>query len=124
MSNSALSPIVINSTEWWVKPIAMLQHNWALVDNIDTGAVVYFLHDGGATLIFNKCKHGFVGEGIIVDSLTFATMTDALDGLRRNGFTLETEFDHNLTNYRPARPFFDGCSVEQGVYSKLGYWIE
>ena len=89
----------------------MLQHNWALVDSTDTDVVVYFLHDGGTTLTFNKRKHGFDDEGIVVDSLTFATMTDALDGLRRNGFTLETEFDHSLTNYRPSRPFFDGRSV-------------
>jgi hypothetical protein len=123
MPTSTLLPIVISSTEWWVKPIAMLQHNWALVDSTDTGVVVFFLHDGGTTLTFNKRKHGFDDEGIVVDSLTFATMTDALDGLRRNGFTLETEFDHNLTNYRPSRPFFDGRSVEQGVYSKLGYWV-
>jgi hypothetical protein len=25
---------------------------------------------------------------------------------------------------RPKRPFFDGRAVEQGIYSKLGYWIE
>jgi hypothetical protein len=44
--------------------------------------------------------------------------------LKRNGFALEKELGLDLTDSRPKRPFFDGRAVEQGIYSKLGYWIE
>jgi hypothetical protein len=30
----------INSTEWWVKPLEMMVHNWALVENQATGETV------------------------------------------------------------------------------------
>ena len=124
MRSNSLPPISINSTEWWLKPIAMLQHNWALIEDTDNSTVVYFLHDGGNTLRFNKLKNGFTDEGIVVDSIEFSTKALAIEALRKNGFMLEAEFQLARDDYRPRRPFFDGRMVEDGIYSKQGYWIE
>lgn len=102
----------------------MLQHNWALIEDTDNSTVVYFLHDGGNTLRFNKLKNGFTDEGIVVDSIEFSTKALAIEALRKNGFMLEAEFQLARDDYRPRRPFFDGRMVEDGIYSKQGYWIE
>jgi hypothetical protein len=124
MSNLKLPPIAINATDWWLKPIAMLQHNWALLDETTNGAELFFWHDGGITLDFQSYRNGYRDVGIVVDSLKFKSKADALDALKRNGFALEKELGLDLTDSRPKRPFFDGRAVEQGIYSKLGYWIE
>ena len=124
MSNFILPPIAINAADWWLKPIAMLQHNWALLEETSNGAELFFWHDGGLTLVFQSYKNGYRDVGIVVDSLKFETKASALEALCRNGFALEKELGLDLTGSRPKRPFFDGRSVEQGIYSKLGHWIE
>jgi hypothetical protein len=124
MSNLILPPIAVDATEWWVKPLAMLQHNWALIEVTDSNTIVYFFHDGGSMLTFNKLRNSLADKSIVVDSLTFITNSEAIDAMRRNGFMIEAEFELNLDSYRPCGPFFDGRSVEQGVYSKQGYWID
>jgi hypothetical protein len=124
MSNFILPPIVINATDWWLKPIAMLQHNWALLEETSNGAELFFWHDGGITLDFQCYKNGYRDVGIVVDSLKFESKADALEALKRNSFALEKELGLDLIGSRPKRPFFDGRAVEQGIYSKLGYWIE
>lgn len=124
MPNLILPPIAVDATEWWVKPLAMLQNNWALIEVTVTNTIVYFFHDGGSTLTFNRLRNGYADKSIVVDSLSFSTNAEAIDALRRNGFMTEAEFELNLDSYRPSVPFFDGRSVEQGVYSKQGYWTD
>jgi hypothetical protein len=40
----------IVSKTWWVKPIEMLVHNWALIEeNSKNKFTIYFFHDRGTT---------------------------------------------------------------------------
>ena len=119
----------INSTEWWVKPLEMMLHNWALVENQATGeAVVYFFNvqgkskGGGASP--NPYKpysqsNGYVG---VIDSLKFENVLKAEKGLLRNGFTRLADTEGPWTGGEPEGKFYDARIFESRIYSSSEYW--
>ena len=121
------APFALNTGEWWVKPLAMLQHNWAVIDDSAPPTSVYFFHDGGAAkhpsgyVFRSKDKEKFIA---IVDSLNFESHSKAEEALRLNGFSKLEDECHPFAAYKPQGTVFDARSTETGIYSKEGYWIQ
>jgi len=130
MKNSEFDPsgpplFVITSNDWWVKVLGMLQHNWALIDGSNGSFTAYFFHDEGFakgiprgfTLIQvrNRCA--------VIDSLEFRTLDEAKEALRRNGFERLEDNPGPWDGYQPYGNFYDARDIEDGIYSKAGYWI-
>jgi hypothetical protein len=117
----------IQSREWWIKVLGMLQHNWALIEeSVDGSATVYFFHDCGATnMPFPSYKmFQLKGRSAIVDSLEFDSLESACKGLRRNDFMPVKEALSGIdTGMRPQGFFYDARSSENGIYSREGNWI-
>ncbi len=120
------TPLEINASEWWVKPLAMLQHNWDAIDDESQSVTVYFFHDGGTT----KNPSGFVCRSkdaeryiAIVDSLSFSTLSQAQAALLENGFRKVEVVDDFFAAWQPTGIVFDARHTEPGIYSKQGYWI-
>ena len=82
----------LDNRDWWVKPIEMLVHNWALIEETFCGTVtIYFFHDAGAVkgggAENSPYRLGDIqGLLAVVDSLDFKSRADAVAGLSRNGF--------------------------------------
>jgi len=119
-------PFEFNASEWWVKPLAMLQHNWAVIDDESQSVTVYFFHDGGTT----KNPTGFVFRSkdaekyiAIVDSLSFSSPSQAQAALLENGFRKVEAVDDFFAARQPKGIVFDARHSEPGIYSKQGYWI-
>ena len=71
MTRSRDQAVEINSSDFWVKVVGMLQQNWALVDPAASGtADVYFVDDGGG----------------VFDQVAFPNADSAFAALARNGF--------------------------------------
>jgi hypothetical protein len=119
----------IKSNEWWIKPLEMMVHNWALVENQATGeAVVYFFHDQGKTkgggALPNPYKfysqiNGYIA---VIDSLEFENVLKAEKGLLRNGFTRLADTEGPWTGGEPEGQFYDARKYESGIYSSGEYW--
>ena len=114
----------IKSREWWIKILGMLQHNWALIEEFESGAaIVYFFHDKGETIGFNAYSLGQLkGRCAIVDSLEFESVQLAEEGLLRNGFMLHRAGEMLGSDVKPSGNFFDSRATEEGVYSTQGHW--
>ena len=120
------TPFPLNTTTWWVKPLAMLQHNWAVIDNESELVIVYLFHDGGTT----KKSSGFTFSSndsdkyiAIVDSLSFLSLSQAQASLAGNGFRKVEGTDDFFADRQPTGVVFDARHSEPGLYSKQGYWI-
>lgn len=115
----------INSRDWWVKVLGMLQHNWALIENCEEKVIIYFFHDEGTTKGFlegytlrqlrNRCA--------VVDSLEFESSDQAREALQKNGFERLEDNPGPWEGYEPHGNFYDARMGEEGIYSKGGYWI-
>jgi hypothetical protein len=109
----------IQSREWWIKVLGMLQHNWALIEEAaDGSATVYFLHDSG----LNVAPNGYSlkqlkGRSAIVDSLDFESVQLAKEALARNEFWIHEEGDPLGSDMKPVGSFYDVRVFEVGVYS-------
>ena len=122
-SGPALFPI--SSNDWWVKVLGMLQHNWALIDESNGSFTIYFFHDEGFAMglprgftliqVRNRCA--------VIDSLEFRTLDEAKEALRRNGFERLEDNPGPWDGYQPYGNFYDARDIEDGIYSKAGYWI-
>jgi hypothetical protein len=119
-------PFALNTSEWWVKPLAMLQHNWAVIDIGSDLVTVYFFHDDGTT----KNYSGFVFRSkdsekyiAIVDSLSFSSHSQAHAALAENGFRKVEKVDDFYAPRQPMGIVFDARHSEPGIYSKQGYWL-
>jgi len=119
------TPFEFHASEWWVKPLAMLQHNWTVIDDESQSVTVYFFHDGGKT----KKPSGFVFRSkgaekyiAIVDSLSFSSRSQAQVALLENGFR-KVAVDDFFAARQPKGIVFDARHSEPGIYSKQGYWI-
>lgn len=120
----------IASRTWWVKPIDMLVHNWALIEDIsDHRFTVYFFHDRGTTIGGGKQPNPFKhlrqenGYVAVVDSLTFDSRRLSEIALRRNDFELLSKLPGPWTGEQPEGIFFDARKYEKGIYSSGDYWI-
>ena len=119
----------INSTEWWVKPLDMMVHNWAFIENQASGkAVVYFFHDqgktkgGGATPNPYKPYSQSSGYIAVIDSLEFENVMKAEKGLSHNGFTRLADTEGPWTGGEPEGQIYDAQKYESGIYSSGEYW--
>jgi hypothetical protein len=86
----------------------MLQQNWALIELLDHGVNLVFVHDGGG----------------IFDRIPFASQADAEAALLRNGFSLFADDREAQTFIRPPdSPYFDDPTAPNvGVYSSGRFW--
>lgn len=97
--------INIQSNDFWVKIVEFLQQNWALIDEKEDKAVVWFIHDASG----------------VFDKLEFKSEKEAIIGLERNGFKRYLDPTENFTEFMtpPKRPFFDS---PRNIYSSGEYW--
>jgi len=126
-----MPPVIkISKLDWWVKPVEMLVHNWALIEESQTGTgtvTVYFFHDKGKTkgggttrnpYSFADTRH----MAAIVDSLEFESIEHAKYALKSNGFRRLTTAPGPWQGSEPEGDFYDARPYEVGIYSKAGYW--
>jgi len=116
----------IKSTQWWIKIIGMLQHNWALIEEQEGGvATIYFFHDCGSTRNFipNYDWRELKGRAAIVDSLNYPSVSAAVLALERNGFRLQETVGLLGSGEIPTGLYYDARASEDGIYSKsTDYW--
>lgn len=127
MKKPKIMPIA--STDWWVKPIGMLVHNWALIEATNSNeAVVYFFHDQGKAKGGGQSPNPFKtynqsnGYIAVVDSIDFETVLLAKDGLLQNGFKRLALAPEPLQGLEPQGMIFDARKYEKGIYSSGEYW--
>lgn len=119
----------IDNTEWWVKPLDMMVHNWALVENQASGkAAVYFFHDQGKTKGGSSTPNPYKsysqsnGYIAVIDSLEFDNVLKAEKNLLHNGFTRIADTEGPWTGGEPEGQFYDARIFEIGIYSSGEYW--
>ena len=117
--------IELDTTNWWVKVLAMLQHNWALIATNDKGGItVYFFHDGGTTknsIPYNyKAVKGMIA---IVDSLDFESLDQAETALGNNSYKQLKNYPGPWNGSEPKGIVFDARDFEPSIFSKQNYWI-
>jgi hypothetical protein len=103
------APVEIQSRDYWVKVVEMLQQNWALIDPAakDEGVIVYFVHDRSG----------------VFDRLTFPSKEAAEAALRRNGFSKfgdDPRIGEFLTP--PLPPFREAKHPNGPIYSSGRFW--
>lgn len=100
--------VAINSTEFWVKIVGMLQQNWALLEaRLDGSAQIVFIHDTSG----------------VFDEMSFASLDTARDALSRNGFE-EFATSPNLKSFLspPSPPFHRTTHPNGPIYSSGRFW--
>lgn len=99
--------IPIQSRGYWFKIVDFLQQNWALVDAVDEGCVIWFFSDTSG----------------VFDELRFPSANDAEAALRRNGFTLfEEDPTASAMLHRPEPPFVRRPHSNGLIYSSGRFW--
>lgn len=118
------TPLVLNTGEWWVKVLAMLQHNWALInENIDGSVTVYFFHDRGTTKNPSGFSYRSTRQMIaVIDSLDFSSKEMAIEQLAVNRFYRMADHPGPWQGNEPKGMIFDARHTEPGIYSKEGHW--
>lgn len=109
--------VPIESRDYWVKIVGMLQQNWAIVeDNTNETATIYFIHDHAGLY---ASKDG----SQIFDQISCRSNEEAISQLTRNGFRLFSEATdlQSMLNTPPA-PFFLGKHPNGEIYSSGQYW--
>lgn len=101
--------VQIESRDFWVKVVDMLQQNWALVDDIPERkeATAYFIHD----------------QSGVFDRLPFRDRGQAERALERNGFRRYLT-DAQLQSFLrpPEPPFTEGVHSNGKIYSSGRFW--
>jgi hypothetical protein len=95
--------IPIRSTDFWVKVVGMLQHNWALIEDETPGAVrVYFISDTGG----------------VFDEIAFTSTSSAKEALGKNGFKCFADSADLQSLLRPpSAPFRRSVHPNGRIYS-------
>jgi len=91
----------------WIKVVAMLQHNWAVIDAFAGRATVRFIDDAG----------------FLFDELTFESEGAARIALRRNGFA-EFSSDREAQEFisPPRQPYRAEALRKRPIYSSGQFW--
>jgi hypothetical protein len=102
--------VEIESRDYWVKVVGMLQQNWALIETDGAafpGARVFFINDGSG----------------VFDEMSFRSSDDAVRALRKNGFSRYAD-DRELQSFivPPAPPFERSQHPNGAIYSSGRYW--
>ena len=100
--------VQINSADFWVKVVAMLQQNWAVIEPLDTEDVqVYFVDDAGG----------------VFDELTFPSVELARRALQQNKFRRLADDERAQSFLVPPKPPFYRQPHPNGpIYSSGRYW--
>ncbi len=114
------SAFPLDTTDWWVKVLAMLEHNWAVIaDNELGGTTVYFFHDGGMTKNSLPYNYKAAKEMIaIVDSLDFESRDQAKASLSTNSYSRLKDNPGPWQGCEPQGIVFDARNSEPRIYSK------
>ena len=123
-TRSESSELPIESADWWVKPIEMLCHNWALIGPDKNGCVtVYFFHDAPPANPLQTIARSVR----VIDSLKFSSQTDAMEALKLNGFM---EVERSRERYpeldwglQPIGRYYYPHPEAKGIYSSGQYWV-
>ena len=104
--------VEIQSRDYWVKVVEMLQQNWALIETgeaASSGARVFFIGDTSG----------------VFDEMSFQSGDDAVHALRKNGFRRYAD-DLDLESFiGPPKPPFRRSEHPNGpIYSSGRYWRE
>ena len=101
--------VVILSRVYWFKVVDMLQHNWALIDELGEGQGVKVFFFGDTSGVF--------------DYMQFASKSEAEVALRRNGFAKYSE-DKQAQNFitQPEPPFYEKTHPNGPIYSSGKFW--
>ena len=103
MSNA----VPIQSRDFWVKVVDMLQQNWALIEPAGRKVTIYFLHDLGG----------------VFDELNYTSLREAQAALRLNGFSCYDEDPSYSEMFaRPEPPFCREQHPNGPIYSSGQYW--
>jgi ADP-ribose pyrophosphatase YjhB (NUDIX family) len=100
--------IAINSQDYWVKVVGMLQQNWALVSQTgENNWTIFFIMDGSG----------------VFDQLSFKSLRDAQEALKTNGFSRFSN-DEELQKFlaAPPPPFHEGSHPNGNIYSSGRFW--
>ena len=93
-------PVAIQSADFWVKVVVMLQQNWALIEAEEKGDVrVYFVTDASG----------------VFDEIAFSSASAAREALGRNGFKRFAENADLQTFLHPPSAPFRGRSIRPGI---------
>jgi hypothetical protein len=99
--------VEIASRDYWIKIVAFLQQNWALIDPHESGVVVWFFGDTSG----------------VFDEMTFSTEAKAVEALRRNGFRRYAEVPRSEEFVAKPGPPFHGRAHPNGrIYSSGRFW--
>jgi hypothetical protein len=89
-------PVTIQSTDYWIKVVEMLQQNWALIEAVKPeGVCVYFISDTSG----------------VFDQMSFADEIAAREALVRNGFKRCVDDLRLQSFYGPRRRRFIGLLI-------------
>ncbi len=102
------NPVLIESTDFWVKIVAMLEQNWALIKLEEPGTVrIYFISDSSG----------------VFDEIGFRTEFAALQALRRNGFErFAANSDLQSFLHPPPAPYSRSNHPNGPIYSSGRFW--
>lgn len=99
--------VPIQSHDFWIKVVGMLQQNWALIEPEGSKVTIYFLHDLGG----------------VFDEVTYSGLSEAKTALRLNGFSRYDEDPHFAKMCaRPEPPFRRVKHPNGPIYSSGQYW--
>lgn len=100
--------VQIESDDYWVKIVEMLQQNWALIAPLASGYVrVYFINDGSG----------------VFDEIDFPSAEEAINALQRNGFERYAN-SQDLQSFlsMPLPPFHRKPHPNGPIYSSGRFW--
>ena len=102
--NRVKEHVAIQSSEFWVKLVDMLQQNWALIDEgAESTARVFFVTDVSG----------------VFDEMTFPSKNTAELSLKRNGFRLFTTEDKSFLR-PPSPPYCRATHPNGPIYRPVG----
>jgi hypothetical protein len=100
--------VAIQSADFWVKVVEMLQQNWAVIEAEGAEAVrVYFINDASG----------------VFDEIAFPSASAAREALGRNGFRRFAENSDLQSFVRPpSAPFRRAAHPNGPIYSFGRFW--
>jgi hypothetical protein len=100
--------VLIQSRDFWVKVVDMLQQNWALIEPEGSKVTIYFLHDLGG----------------VFDELTYSSLREAQAALRLNGFRRYDADPGFAKICAPPKPPYRRVKHPNGrIYSSGRFWV-
>jgi len=99
--------VEIKSRDYWFKVVDFLQQNWALIDEVEDGAIVWFFNDTSG----------------VFDEMTFRSLGEAVDALAGNRFQRYADQPEVAEFIRvPMPPFYQSEHPNGRIYSSGRFW--